>query len=916
LYLIHKVRANPHFNIHSGARAVILLSFTTAKIAFILLLICFYKPLIAQEPEIYTAPDTVYQQKDIQMPDTLYHIADTLRPETPQNDFPQDTALIQKEERFALDAKVMYKSADSLYFDLANNKTFLYHNAEIQYQNINLKADYVEIDFSTNILYASGLPDSVGVMKGTPVFTESGQSFMSSTMSYNFDSRRGYIRDVITQEGDGFLHGRAVKKMEDDITNVRHGSFTTCNLDCPHYEFRYQKAKVIPSDKIVTGPVYLVIEDVPLPLVIPFGFFPNKKGQTSGIIVPTYGESDNRGFYFENGGYYWGVNDYMELYLRGDIYTRGSWAVKPNLIYRKRYKYNGGVNLSYANNVIGEEGTPSFQKSKDFSIRWNHNQDPKAHPTRRISANVNIQTSKFNRFNPVSSQNYLSNTFQSSISYQRSFAGKYFLNASATHSQNTLNNSVTMTLPDVSFNVNRFYPFRRKTRVGALRWYEDISVNYTMNARNQVSTVDSLMFRPETLNDFRNGVKHSIPITSNIKLLKHFNLTNSVNFTERWYSQRVEQKWISDEPDDDGNPVPGFVRHDTLSGFYGVRDFSYNASLNTTLYGMMLFKKGPLRAVRHVMNPSVGFSYRPDFGAEFWNYYGEVQTDSAGNTKRYSYYQGSTYGIPPDGESGSLNFSLGNNLEIKIRSKRDTVSGERKIKLIDNLSISGSYDMARDSLQWSSLSVSGRTTLFKNLQIQYSGRWNPYAIDSTGRLLNKFVWETERKILRRENTSWNFSMRYNLNQSTFGGKDKSDGRSSGDTEFGTEEEMAEVMMYPDQFIDWNQPWSLSIDYSLRLTNQYRAREDKFERTTVQSINFQGDVNVTPKWKIGFRSGYDFVDNKFTYTSFNFYRDLHCWEMRLNWIPTGGMKSWNFQINVKSQMLQDLKLTRKKDFRDF
>jgi hypothetical protein len=883
----------------------------SAGIAFMLisLTFIFVSTSHAQETEPLIIPDTITQA-----PDTL--MIQAFEPDTVQVSLPGSG-----NDKFALDFNVIYKSADSLYFDLARSRVFLFSNAEIQYEKINLKAHYIEIDFSTNTLHAAGLPDSLGRMHGEPVFTEGDQSFVASTMSYNFDTKRGYIRGVITQEGEGYLHGKAVKKMENEITHVGQGSFTTCNLDCPHFEFQFQKAKVIPGDKIVTGPVYLVIEDVPLPLALPFGFFPNKKGQASGIKMPSYGEEVNRGFYLEDGGYYWGISDYMELYLLGNIYSRGSWAFKPSLNYRKRYKYNGGINLSYANNVLGVEGTPNYEKRNDFSIRWNHSQDAKAHPTQRFSANVNIQTSKFNRFNPVSSQNYLSNTFQSSISYQRSFAGKYFLNVSATHSQNTLNNTVTMTLPDVSFNANRFYPFRRKTRVGALRWYEDISVNYTMNARNQVNTLDSLLFRPETLEDFRSGVRHSIPISSNIKVLNHFNLTNSVNYTERWYSQRIERRWVDDELNDEGELKPGFVTNDTLRGFYGVRDFDYRASLNTTIYGMAQFTRGPIRAVRHVVNPSIGFSMRPDFGSEFWNYFGEVQTDTTGRTQRYSYYQSGIYGSPPDGRSGSINLGISNNLEIKVRSKRDTVTGVRKVKLIESLTVNTSYDMARDSLRWSSLNVSGRTTLFRNLQVQYSGRWSPYAIDSLGRMQNKFVWDTDGKLLRRENTSWNFSMRYSINSSTIGKGKQTKARTEPEvdpltSEFGTDEELAEVMMYPDQFIDWSQPWSLSLDYSLRLTSNYRAQQDEFERTTVQSLNFSGDISLTPKWKIGFRSGYDFVGNKFTYTSFNFYRDLHCWEMRFNWIPTGGQRSWNFQINVKSQMLQDLKLTRKKDFRDF
>lgn len=860
------------------------------------------QPLFSQEPDVGNTPDTTALATD-----TLGF--------APQK---TDTLIAPRQSnKFALQAKVNYKSADSLHLDLVLNKAYLYYNAEIQYENINLKAHYIEIDFNRNTLFASGLPDSTGQIAGTPVFTEGQQSFVANTMSYNFDTRRGFIREVISQEGEGFLHGRAVKKLSDDVTNVRDGSYTTCNLDHPHFEFRYQKAKVIPSDKIITGPVYLVIEDVPLPLAIPFGYFPNKKGQRSGILIPTYGESSNRGFYFENGGYYLGISDYMEVYLRGDIYTRGSWAIKPNMTYRKRYKYNGDVSLNYANNITGEEGTPNYQKSKDFAIRWSHSQDPKAHPTQRFTANVSIQSGKYNRFNPVSTQNYLSNTFQSSISYQRSFAGKYFLNASAMHSQNTLNNSITMTLPEVSFNVNRFYPLRRKTRVGALRWYENISMNYTMNARNQVTTLDSLLFKPETLQNFRNGVKHAIPISSNIKVLKHLNLNNSVNFTERWYSQRIERKWVDDALDENGEVLPGFVRPDTLSGFYTVRDFDYNASLNTTVYGMLQFKKGPLRAIRHVISPSIGFGLRPDFGSEYWNYWGTVQTDTSGRTQRYSYYQNGIWGTPQDGKSGRINLGLSNNLEIKVKSKSDTVTGMRKIKLVDNLSFSGSYDLARDSMRMSDISVSARTTLLKNLQVQFSGRWSPYAIDSLGRTINKYVWDTDRKLLRRDNTTWNFSTRYSISSSDIGKAKNTSPEPDTEPDIGGEWfDDQDIMFNRSDFIDWNEPWSFSVDYSLRLSSQYSAKNGKFETRTVQSLSFNGDVNLTPKWKIGFQSGYDFESKKFTYTSFNFYRGLHCWEMRFVWIPTGGLKSWNFQINVKSSVLQDLKLTRRKDFRDF
>ncbi len=807
-------------------------------------------------------------------------------------------------KKTVLDDKVEYDAKDSLYFDIAKNKVFLFGNAVIKYQQIKLDAAYVAIDFTTKTLFASGLPDSTGKIIGTPVFSEGARSIRSKTMSYNFETKRGIISEVITEEGEGFLHGRIVKRMENEITNVKDGSYTTCNLDHPHFEFKYQKAKVIPNNKIVTGPVYLTIADVPLPLIVPFGLFPNKKGQKSGILPPSWGESADRGFRLENGGYYWGISDFFELYIRGDIYTRGSWALKPSFGYIKRYKYNGTFNFSVARNIIGVEGTPGYEDNKDFSIRWQHNQDAKAHPTSRFSANVNIVTSKFNRYNPVSANNYLSNTFSSGISYQTSFADKYFLNVGLSHSQNTLLRSVTLTTPDISFNVNRFYPFRRKNRVGAMRWYENISVNYSMNAQNQITTPDSMLFKHESLNKFRNGVRHTIPINSTLNVLKFFNVTNSVNFNERWYIQRIDQSWNGKK-----------IKFDTISGFKAVRDFDFRSSISTTLYGLLQFKRGPVRAVRHVIYPSVSFSIRPDFGDKRWGYWGEVQKDSLGRMQRYSYYQSSLYGTAPDGRSGNFSFSLSNNLEAKVRSKKDTITGTRKVKIFDNLSINTSYDIARDSLRWSGVYVSGRTTLFNNLQVQYNGSWNPYATDSAGNLINKFFWETDRKILRRENTTWNFSMNYSLNPSTFGNpKPTAAGRPPA-SQSGSEAEMQEVLMYPEKFINWNQPWNFSFSYSLRIANQYSFVRKKFEYSTVQTLSFNGDINLTPKWKVVFNSGYDFMSHKISYTNLSIYRDLHCWEMRFNWIPIGGMKSWEFQINAKSSLLQDLKLTRKKDFRD-
>ena len=819
-----------------------------------------------------------------------------------------DTVLITS-DKFGISSKIDYQAEDSIVFDISAQKVFLYRNAEINYETTNIKAAYIEIDFKHSLLYATFMLDSLNKEYGKPIFTEGEQNFSSKEMNYNFNTKQGLIKDVITQEGDGYIHGSVIKKLENDIINIKSGSYTTCSNEHPHFEMRFHKAKVIPNNKIVTGPAYVVVEDVPLPIAIPFGMFPIFKGRTSGIIIPSYGESASRGFYFHDFGYYWGISDYIDLTILGDIYTRGSWALKPNLNYKKRYKYGGNFNFNFGVNRAGTEGTPDYESHKDFAIRWNHTQDPKAKPNSSFSASVNIVTGHYNRYNPVSATDYLTNTFSSSISYQKHWAGKYHLTMNLNHSQNTIQHTIDLDLPKVSFNINRFFPFRRKEQVGRLKWYENISVNYSMNAENRISTLDTLLFNENVYKDFRNGMKHSIPITSSVKLLKFFSLTNSINYTERWYSQRIEKYWTNDTLFSNGDTLAGYVKNDTIFGFQTARDFNFSSSINTRLYGMLQFKKGPVRAIRHVMTPSVSFSLRPDFGTEnfgYWDYYytDETQTDSA----RYSVFQGSIYGTPPDRSSGNLSFGLSNNLEIKVRSKKDTITGMKKIALIDNFSITTSYDLAKDSLNWSPISMSGRTNLFKGLNIQFTGRWDLYALDdSTGKRINTFVWEKSRKLLRFENTTWNLSFRY-----SFSSKRKTAPKPSN---FGTEEEKEEILENFDQFLDWNNPWKLSFNYSFRYTHRYDPTQNANIDDVVSSIGFNGDVSVTEKWKIGFTSGYDFQDGAFSYTSLSLYRDLHCWEMRFNWIPTGYQKSWNFSINAKSPLLQDLKLQKKKDFRD-
>ena len=524
-------------------------------------------------------------------------------------------SLQKNPKKFGLDDKVNYKAKDTIRFDIKAKKVFLDGNAEIEYGEISLKAAHVEIDFGKNQAYARGVPDSLGKMVGEPVFAEGSQSFDSEILTYNFDTKKGIIKSVTTKDGDGYLYGNRIKRMPDERINIQDGWYTTCELKHPHFEFRYTKAQVIPNKKIISGPAYMVIEGVPVPLFLPFGIFPNKSGQRSGIRIPTFGEgSADRGFYLQGGGYYWGINDYMDLTVTGDIYTSGSWALRPTFRYNRKYRFNGNFDFSYAKNIIGDRDAPDKQVKKDFSIRWTHSQDPKARPNSRFSASVNIVSSQYNEYNLATDQAYLANTFQSSVAYQTNWNNKYFLTLNASHSQNTLDRSVTMTLPSLTFSTKQFFPLRREKPVGKLRWYENINIKYSTTAENRITTKDTLLFTPEWEEGFRYGAKHNIPVSMSLKVLKYFTLSPSANYNERWYPYSIRKNWVNDSLFTATDTIVGYVKTDSVSGFVAARDYSLSASLSTRIYGMYQFKKGPVVAIRHVVTPSVSFSYNPDFG--------------------------------------------------------------------------------------------------------------------------------------------------------------------------------------------------------------------------------------------------------------------------------------------------------------
>lgn len=860
--------------------------------------------------------------------DTIPNKKDSLIRPAAQNDTTLSDTVTKKKEKktFVLEDAINYTAYDSISMDLINRKAYLYGDykeAEINYQNINLKAGYIEIDFNKKELYARGFEDSTGSIINKPVFKEGDKKYESEELHYNFDTKKGLISGVFTEEGQGYLHGKKVKKVEDNTTWIKDGKYTTCENKDPHYQIQFKKAKVIPQDKIVTGPANLIIEDIPTPLWLPFGIFPNKKERANGLIIPSIGESANRGFYLRDGGYYWGIGDHMDLAVRGDIYSRGSWGANISSNYVKRYKYSGSLSLDYSHNKFGDPDAPDFEEEKEFFIRWNHRQSPKARPNSSFNASVNAGSMQHNKFNPQNANDYLSNSFSSSISYSTQLGDNYNFTANFRHNQNTLNKQVDLKLPELSFSIQRFYPFRKKERSGKLKWYENITMSYNMNAKNEISTTDSMLFKSK-FSDFRNGVKHSIPLRSNIKVLKHLNFTNSINFNGYWYLNSIRRQWNNGTAIIDGDTVTGYVETDTLSGFTQGYDFSYNSSINTKIYGMYNFPKGPLKAIRHVVNPSVSFNYRPDFGDPSFGYYKHYLDGNSRNPVQYSIFGHGIYGGPPRGKSGQVAFNIQNNLEAKIKDKNDTTNQTRKLILIKSLDINMRYDMAKDSLNWSPLSINAYTTLLDKIDLRFIGTWDPYVTNKEGRTVDKLQWNENGRLFRKEQNQWALDISYRFQSGDFSGESKEQNNnpqktnrnqaSPGNNPMPGQNNNQNSNMNNSPAFD--KKWDLGFHYTFKYTNSYQPIQQNFDYKTVQTLGFDANIHVTDKWRVGVNSGWDFESNSLSYTSVNIYRDLHCWEMMFNWIPAGFMKSYNLTIRVKAPALHDLKITKRKSHLDY
>ncbi len=814
----------------------------------------------------------------------------------------------------ALDALINYKGVDSIVYDLDSGKTYIYAKGEISYQTFYLKADFITFDWEAKTICAKQLVDSTG-KKGEKVFFRDGEEeFYAEDMCYNFGTKKGKIYYFRAQEGEGYIAVQQAKKLDNDAYYGDHLSYTTCDLDHPHFYIAAEKAKVMPKEVAVTGPANLVIMDVPTPLFLPFGIFPIKRGQTSGLIIPSYGNNFNQGYFLRNGGYYFALSDYYDLSITGDIYSRGSWGLHAASRYKLNYKFSGNFGIDYAKNKVGFSFAPDYYENTGFFVRWSHTQDAKARPNTTFGASVNLGTSDYLANNSYSSS-YLTNQLNSSVSYTKSFPGSPFnLTVALRHSQNTSDNIVNITAPEASLSMNRIYPFK-KISTNKEGFLSQFSVGYSVNTRNQISAPDSLLLMPSTFENMSNGMQHKVTTSAPVKFFKYFTFSPSFNYTENWYLESIRKNFdpeiiydtlLSSTGEDSIVSYTQYVNIDTVNGFVAARYFNMSASINTKIYSTAQFN-GKLKAIRHVMTPSLSFNYSPDFGAPKWGYYGDYYAlPTSTEPTPYSIFEQSIYGGPARGEVGSIGLNISNTLEIKVYSKSDSVKHEKKIKILESFSFGSSYNIAADSLNFSDIGFSAYTTLFKNVRINFSGSFDPYILDTSGVNLNQFEWNVNKRIGR-------FNGGYVSLSTDFNSKRKTNPDLA--TNAGTEAEREMVWNNPNEYIDFEVPWNFSVSYNLRVTNTptFEGRDSLY---TTQSATFQGDVNLTPNWKLMLTSGYDFQLKDFTYTSIDIYRQLHCWEMGFKWIPFGSRQSYIFNINVKASVLQDLKLTRKKDWTEY
>ncbi len=825
-----------------------------------------------------------------------------------------DTLTISKKDSVAptkefLESVVKHDADSLIRQDLANNKIFLYKNAHIHYTNIDINAGIIIIDNNNNIIIAKGIKDSVGVYSQLPVFKQGSEESTQDSLVFNIKTKKAKIWNLKTEQQGILIRSEVSKKQNDSVVYIKNIKITTSQKENPDYYIGIKKAKFIQNKKLVAGMSQLYIADVPTPAVLPFAYIPLTKGRASGFLMPTWGENSQQGYFLQNGGYYFVINDNFDFALLGDVYTNGSWGIRTETSYVKRYRFSGNFSFRYENLINSLRGFDDYAKTTNYNIRWSHSQDTKANPNARFSASVNLGSSKYYKesYNEYNNNSFLNNTLSSSISYYKKFVGTPFnMSLSFTHSQNTNTQEITMTLPSLQLNMDRIYPFVGKN--GAKKnAIQKIGLNYSMRGENRFNTTDEFFFKKEMFDGAKSGIQHNIALNTSMKALKYFTLSPNLSYKEVWYFDRLKKVF---------DDVENAVVTDTINGFNNFREYSTSMSLTTTLYGMFKFKKGRIEAIRHVIRPSISYSYRPDFS--FYNE--EVQQSADPNDiLEYSPFANGIYGTPGTGISNSLNFSINNNIEAKIRPKDSTATDAeaKKVILLNNLNFSTSYNMAADSLKWSPVGVTAGTKLFENkLNINLRATLDPYALDATGRRINTFNINNGGSLFRL--TSAGLTMNYSLsskkNNKKQSPQQRNDRANNSDGIFGesltasnqldTERDkgpsVKESKLYYSKI-----PWTLRLAYALNYSNSNREKE-----ITSNSLMFTGDIELTPKWGVGFSSGYDFKNTGFTYTQLRFSRDLDSWKLNFNWVPFGDRQTYYFFIGVKSSMLSDLKYDKR------
>lgn len=802
----------------------------------------------------------------------------------------------------ALDDVVVATATDSAVMDIKTNNFRLYGNAKVDFSGRKLAADQIEFNQSTNIATATSIEDTGKKQKTLPTFEQGTEKFTYDHLQYNFKSQRAIVRNARSQYGEGFVHSEQIKRNADQSLYGLNNVYTTCSLPHPHFGIRTNKIKIIPEQAIAMGSANIEIEGVPTPIFLPFGYFPvNNESHRSGFILPGYVVEQRRGLGFTKGGYYFYLNDYVDLELRADIFTKGSYTTYLTSNYINKYKYSGQVYLSYGLSKTGEEFDPLAQIEKTFSLKWSHYKDAKSLPGVSFNANVNISSGNYYQLTSNNANQITQNIFQSNITYAKSWIGKpYSLSIALNHEQNNTNREVSVSFPTVTFFVMPQNVFARKNPVGAARWYEKISVGYSNRLVNRLTFYDT-SFQLDQLQskDFKNGMIHNVPVSASYNVLRFINMTFNANYNEYWNTSKSYRRY---------NDTTDIQETSIEQEFSATRDFNAGVSFNTSIYGMKLFKKGKIKGIRHKLTPALGVNFRPDFARNPFNYYYQTRLDTSQRLTYVSPYEQSIIGGPPTGKEGRLNFTLGNNLQMKVRSKKDTVSGFKNISLLDAFDFNTSYNLAADSFQWDMYRFNARTSIAGLLNISANAYFDPYQYD----------YNTGLRTTRTTLASGNGIARFAYANVAFGTGFHSKPKTNRDDDPRTKTEDYKSLMRNNgygNYIDFNIPWSLNLTYALDLTRRPSIYSHSDTSVFTQSVSVNGDFNLTPRWKFLFSSGYNFVDKKIAISQFTISRDLHCFDMRLSLVPFGLYRNFNFQLNVKAQVLQDLKLTKHRDFRD-